>query len=415
MSSHLRNLTRRNIILVVIALGLALVLVLRPDTVTSVDRDDLPLVFEGFARAEVRRIDLAQPLAKEVQKPLRLQLGAGGGSWTLASHFQYPTQAGAARLLDAIASARSRGEVTRRKETVAKYAGDEGWIEVTLTDVQGKESVQFGIGRYVYPETFLRVGKGDDQRVVKALNISPGVARTDARSWIETRIWPDLSSTNAIRIDVEQRRDERTISIGKRGEPPADVEADVPDVVADDADKIWWVLSPVAGDAKKLATEDLLRGFTGVLIEDIVGGDATGGDAAKFGFDDPTLNVTLFHKVGDKVSKAKLVVGSRVEGQDQWHVYRGGARWVFTVNASSLSRMRQMPADFLAPPPEPAKDADPKDADPKDADPKDADPKDADPKDADPKDADPKDADPKGADPKGADPKKADEAPKKDG
>lgn len=351
MSNHLRTLTRRNLILGGIAVVLAIILMVRDDGTTSVDRSALPLAFPGFNAESVRRVELRQPGAGDAAaKSIRLELTSGGGAWTLASHHDYPTQAGASRLLDAIAGARLRGEITKRKETFAKYADDSGWIDVTLTDLQGAETLSFGIGRYAYPETFLRLGSGDDQRVVKVLNLSPGAARVDAGSWIETRIWPGLTASDAIRIDVEQREDKRVLSFIKRGQEAADVETESPALIESQPDKIWWMATPDVGDAKKLAVEDLVRAFTGVLIEDVVAGDASGADAATYGLDEPTTVVRLWTlPEGGSVEKSTLVVGKRVEGKEQWYARREGARWVFTVNATSLGRMHQMPADFRAP------------------------------------------------------------------
>lgn len=347
MNSRLRTLTRRNLILMGAVVVLGLILALRPDTVTSIDKDDLPAVFPGFASEDVRRIEVSR-MRPTGAESVRLELAAGGNAWHLASHFEYPTQAGAARLLDAVAAARSRGDVTRRKETFDKYAGDGGWIDVRLTDVQGRDTVVFSIGRYSYPETFLKIGSGAEARVVKAINISPGVARTEVRSWIETRLWPELSSTNAVRIDVEQTADERTITLVKRGEREADVGMAVP--AKPEGGSTWWMASPTPAEGQDMATEDLLRQFTGILVEDIVAGDAAAADATH-GFDKPELVATLHHKVDDKVTRYTLVVGSKVPGQEQWYVQRRGARWVFTVGASSLSRMRQMPDEYQAPAP----------------------------------------------------------------
>ncbi len=344
MSSRLRTLTRRNLILLGCVVVLGVILAVRPDVTASIDRDDLPEVFPGFASDQVRRIDLSRQ-GPDGPEALRLELAAGGNAWELASHFRYPTQAGAQRLLDAIAAARSRGDVTRREETFDRYAGENGWTEVKLTDVQGRESLAFAIGKYAYPETFLRVGSGPDARVVKALNITPGVARTEARAWVETRLWPELSSSNAVRIDVEQRPDQRTISL---------VKVDAKDAKKDGAKDGskgaaaggWRMESPTPGEGKTIAVEDLLRQFTGILLEDIVAGDATGDVRKTFGLHEPELVVTLHHKTGAKVDQHVLLVGGKVDGKDQWYVQRQGARWVFTVGASSLSRMRQMPDTF---------------------------------------------------------------------
>ena len=369
MSSRLRRLTHRNMILAGCVVVLGIVLAVRADTVTSVDRENLPAVFPDLQQDQIRRIELSRDGPNGPER-IQLEAASGGNSWALTSHHRFPTQAGAARLLDAVAAARDRGVATQRQDMFERFAGDGGWIRVKLTDLQGRETHNFAIGNYKYPETFIRLGAAPEERVIRALNLSPGVARTDVRSWIETRLWPKLSSNNAVRIDVEQRRDERTITLVKRGTSEADAGMAIPPKAGAEEgakDEGWYMASPEPGEGKSIATEDLLRQFTGILIEDIVAGDAEGNAAVSYGFDKPELVVTLWHRVGDRVTKNVLLVGDKVEGKDEWYVQRKGARWVFTVGASSLSRMRQMPSTFREADPEPAKDDGAKDEPKKDA------------------------------------------------
>ncbi len=341
MSSHLRNLERRLILFGGLAVVLGAALALMPDASTSVKKESLPLVFDGFDTDDVVRVELTRGKRKLILQD------AGEGRWHLDSHFRYPLSAAPKSLLDAIASARITSEVTGRKETFGKYAGSLGWIEVATVDNRGQETVRFAIGRYTYPETFLRLGTGKDQRIVKATSISETEASLEVRSWIETRMWPRLSSSKFVRIDVEQRRDNRTITIARRGESPADVEMAVP--AADPkGGKLYWMDSPVKGDAKKLSVEDLTREFTGMLIHSVVAGSTTPNEDAKFGFDDPEIIATLYHRAGESVHKHKLIVGKREPGTERWWVRRGGSSWVFLVDASSgVSRMRQSPQEFL--------------------------------------------------------------------
>ncbi len=359
----------RNLVIVNVALGgvvliLGLVLALRGDPVTAVNRDDLPRLYEDFPKDSIRRIELTKPTA-DGKDVLRLEL-RGQGRWELTSHYDYPTRAGAQRLLDAIADVRLRGEVTQRKETFEQYAGEHGWTEIKLTDVQGRELLAFGLGKYTYPETFLRVGGEGQERIVRALNISPGVARTDLGSWIETRLWPELTDQNAVKIEIEQRRDKRTLTFEKRDVPvePAEGE-DGKDAKAKDpkTESVWFMTSPKEEKAKKLALEDLLREFTGMRLEEIAAGATTAATNPTQGFDDPELIATFHHKDDQgKVHKAVLTVGKRVEGSESWYVQRAGARWVFVVSGTSVSRMRQLPGEFLeaAKPAVPAGDDDPK-------------------------------------------------------
>jgi hypothetical protein len=429
MSSRLRSLQRRNLVLVVILLVLGVILLVRPDTVTSVSKSSLPLLFPDFEASSVRRIELEQAAGPgKPVKRLVLQMTGGQGKWTLASHHDYPTQAGAERLLDAIKSARLRNEVTRRKATFDKYKGADGWIHVNVLDTRGKSVLTFQLGRYAYPETFILLGKGDAAHIVKAVNITPGAARPEVASWIETRIWPTLTAAHMIRIDVQQAGDKAPLTIVKRGEPASDIEVGAPEK-SKDPQKVWWMVSPKEGDAKKLAVEDLAREFTGMLIQDIVAGDASGKDEARYGFDTPAVKAVFYEKVKDKVGKHRLVVGKKTEDGKGWYVRREGAPWVFRVGLTSVSRLRQLPTEYVAPPEKkkagkdegakgaPKKDAGKKDGSKKDAAPaatpgkdepkKDAAPKDGGKKDAAPKDGGKKDAAPKDGGKKDGTPKDA--------
>lgn len=351
MSNKLKTLTRRNLVLLVLGIGLGAWVLLRPEPTTSVREEALPKVFPDFAREDVRRVELGA--AAHGEKPERrvvLQM-ADASTWHLESHFRYPVQSGADRLLDAIAASRQRAVVTEREETFENYAGDAGWTEVSVLDSRGRTLTAFGLGRYQYPDTFLRVGAGDGARVVRATGIVPNMASVDPKSWIDTRVWPALSATDMIRIDVEQRRDDRTITIVKRGEDAADLEMEAPEK-SDDKEKTYWMASPVEGDAKKLAVEDLAREFTGMLIDDIVAGSLSEEEEKQYGFDDPELVATLYVKVEDKVTKHRLTVGRKSDSGDVWYVRRGGAAWVFAVSSGTgVNRLRQAPESFLQPPP----------------------------------------------------------------
>ena len=341
MSSHLRSLERRTLTFGILAVVFGAALWLLPEASTSVKKESLPLAFPGFEKDAVKRVEINRG-----QERVILEAGSGG-AWNLASHFRYPLSAPPDRLLDAIASARITSEVTRRSETFDKYAGGTGWIEVAAVDNRGRESVRLRVGRYKYPETFLLLGTGKEERVVKATSISETVASLQTRMWIETRMWPDLTAVNMVRIDVEQRVDKRTITIARRGESPADIEMVVPEKDPK-GEKIYWMSSPRQADARKLAVDDLAREFTGMLIEEVVADSVGEAEKVKYGFDEPELVATFYSKAGEQVTKHKLTVGKRVEGKEKWYVRRDDQSWVFVVDGSSgVSRMRQSPEEFL--------------------------------------------------------------------
>jgi len=351
MKSHLQRLERRLIVLSVLTVVLGGAFLLMPDASTSVKKESLPLVFPGFDAGPVRQIELTRGDEKLVLQ------SAAEDRWVLASHFRYPLNTPPQRLLDAIAAARIASEVTTRADTFGKYAGSRGWIEVTTIDTRGKASLQFAIGRYQYPETYLRLGSGKDQRIVKVTGISETEASLEVRSWIETRMWPSLSASNFVRMDIEQRADKRTITLVRRGESPADVEMAVP-AKDEKGEKLYWMAAPLQGDAKKLAVEDVTREFTGMLIQDVVAGSTTEAKDAEFGFDKPEIVATLYHKIDGQVAKYKLTIGKRVPDKELWYARRGGASWTFLVSSSGgVSRMRQAPEEFLPKKEEPKPDA----------------------------------------------------------
>jgi hypothetical protein len=357
MSSKLKTLRQRNLIffgLLVVLLG---VYFLRPDLTTSAREGNLAFAFPAFDKALANRIELSK-LTSTGEPGARVVLQRGSGStWSLESHFRYPLKTGAEALLDSIAAARIKSDVTSRQETFATYAPSEGWTEVDVIDAQGKSMLRFGIGRYTYPDAFLRLGEGDQQRIVRAVNLSPSAARVESSFWIDTNLWPGLSVTSMIRIDVDQRREKRVLSLVKRGESPADVETTSPEKDPE-GKKVWWLAGPEEGDAVTMDVQDLGREFTGMLIDDVVAGAATGEQEKAFGFDDPELVATLWSKQGEKVTKHVLEIGKRDESDASWYVRRKGAPWVFKVRgASAFQRMQQTPDEFLdKPEPEPDTD-----------------------------------------------------------
>ncbi len=354
MSSKLKTLQKRNLIFAALIVVLGVVVVLRGNPTVSAKKESLPKVFPEFNPDDARMVEISvAPKGDQPGRKLALQLDAGG-RWVMESHYRYPLQAGASRLLDAISRARRSALVTSRVDTFDQYAGNEGWTDVTVLDSQGRAMVRFGLGNYQYPETFLRVSSGGQEQIIKASNIVPNVAATDVKSWIDTRIWPNLSASKMIRIDVEQKEDNRTITIVKRGESAADIEMGAPE--ADEAkEKIYWMASPEEADAKRIAVEDLAREFTGMLIEDIASGTMTAADQEKFGLKDPQVVVTFVQKDGEKVTKNTLRVGDADESGDNRYVQRSDAQWVFKVRSASLSRIRQNPEEFIDKP-EPPKD-----------------------------------------------------------
>ncbi len=99
----------------------------------------------------------------------------------------------------------------------------------------------------------------------------------------------------------------------------------------------WKMVEPKAGAAKDARVEDLLLTMIVLRWNDIV---ADGGDAKKYGFDAPSLEVTLFKADGAEL--ATVTVGRR-EGGQAWVRARGTA---YTVDTTRLGAPPKVPDDL---------------------------------------------------------------------
>ncbi len=356
MSSKLRTLERRNMVLVGLIVLFTLVLFLRPDATQAIRESNYPLLFPKFKKEDARRITLSR-VEVTGKTTGRVELATREtGEWVVVTSAGYPVRPGVQeRLLDGIASVRSKGTVTIRKETFDGYAGPTGWTEVEVFGASNAPMARFAIGKYAdYPELFVRMGEGDDAKIVKSYKLTADMASPEASAWIDQNLWAGLLTENVIRIDVKQRDHKRTISIAKRGESPADVELDVPEKDAENPDKIYWMVAPEEGDTKTPVVEDLIRTFTGARIKDVISGSTTSQDDETYGFKDPETEVTVWYKVGDKVERYGLTVGRRAKDDEKaYYMRRSGSTHVFTGHSYALGTFSKAPDEFLDKPDEP--------------------------------------------------------------
>jgi hypothetical protein len=326
---------------------LAAALVLLPSPTSAVKSSDLPLVFARFADQSdsARSVEI-------VQGEKRVALVRREAEWVLESAFDHPARPGKVQaLLSAIGRARQQGIATRRAETFGQYAPADGWIQVTVRDAAGASLAELSVGKTRYPEIYLRTKDGESERVVTASDFSADAASVRPREWIDTLLWEGLREKGIVRIEVEQRKEKRTIALARESKPEDE-----------DAPATWKMLSPSEGEADATGAGDLVRSFTGMNIEEIVGG-ATSQDPEKtFGFDEPTIVVTAHgpapEKEGEPAPKFVLTIGKKAEDTNSWFVRRGSDSWVFKVADYSLSAFRKEPDAFLVKKPDAGKPAD---------------------------------------------------------
>jgi hypothetical protein len=260
----------------------------------------------------------------------------------VASHDGYPARdESVAALLDGVAKMRVRKLVTTREDTFDKYRAFDGFTEVQVFGAGSEALAAFALGKDAdrYPEVFTRVGSGEAQQILQTVHVTRSMASTRLTSWVEARLWPGLRHELMIRLDVT--RDEGKLVVARRGEAPADVEADVPEA-ADG--KVWWVVEPAppSEPADEGAIDNLGRFFTGLRLEAVAGKAADDEAKAALGMSPPLGTVTFWQKTGDTVERMTLEIGQKTEDGRRYRVMKGGSAWVYEVPSYSLG-------DFLEP------------------------------------------------------------------
>ena len=384
------RLVRRNLLLAGLACAFLAVVLLRPTQSAAVKTDtDYPLAFPGFDPAKVRAVELDRTTkrdGKDVAEHLRL--AGSGDAWTIATAHDYPAMTSRVRtFLDKMRDARVRREPTQNPERFAQYAGADGFTEVRVLGEADAPLATYGIGTTNadndWEQVFLRIGPPaaaagappaggpatpgspaapkTSARIVVASGFDTSAARADVASWAEQRIWPALSRAEVVELSVEQPSKTRTITLvrGKKAEG--------------EADDPWTMTSPEAGKTDASAVGNLLRGFVGLNLSDVVG-SALGPEVdAQYGFDKPDVVVTAKGSApaaGGGAEKPtvptwRIVVGKKLEKSDvdRYYVRRetNGKpdAFVFSVSDFDLKDFRAEPSTLLEKKPEPPAPATP--------------------------------------------------------
>ncbi len=391
--SRVQTLQRRNIVLGLLAVGLAAYMLARPSKQSSVAKENFPRIAPNVSDADISRIELSEQAvdgsSPDKEKRVVLQRESDG-SWIVESAFRYPAlKAQVQGVLDALVGARNRGLVTTNKETFAKYASTSGWTHVRAMKSGGDVITDFSLGRDDrYPDAFLRMEVDGAEQIVRTRGVPRHVVTLDVADWISRSVWEPTEKAETIRLDIDQRLDKRVVTIVRRGESPVDVEVDAPEKDEADTSKVYWMASPAEGDVDTNRVNNLAQTLSGLLIENIAAGSASDEDLKSFGLDAPELVITLKQRVDKRIHVRTLYVGKSVkdEGSDETpdgstkghrYVRCDGKDYVFVVRGNhGVNEFRLDPLDLLLKKKEPEKDDKPNDGESEDGESKDDDSKD---------------------------------------
>ncbi|MCA9316553.1 MAG: DUF4340 domain-containing protein [Planctomycetes bacterium] len=348
--SPTRTLERRNLVLAGLAVVLGLWLLFRPEPARGVALDDLPALLPGLDTSAVRTIEIVRtdpgkPDAPETIRVARKELT----TWVLPDRFSHPVLPNTAeRLLDALAGARSRGTVTTRADTFERYRPSTGWKSVRLLDGAGGVLAALDLGRPDRSDLLVRMGEGDQARIVRVANLRPSVAPTVASAWIETQLWPGtLRSASMVELELDHAGTGGPhIVVVKRGVTAEGLPVPSPAVDPDQPEKLWTLVQPQLADADTSVVEDIGRAFTGLVADDVVAAAGTAEDAT-YGFDQPEVVATFYEQDGAQAKAHRLEVGKKADDKDAWYVRVDGRPFVYVVGAGhNLGRLRSDVVDI---------------------------------------------------------------------
>lgn len=270
--TRVESLRRRNLVLAGIAVLLAVFLFVRPSATSVVRPEAYPRLFPAFQVGDARAIVLERLPAKGETEPpegpstLKI-VREGDAAWVVASAQGYPASLDkVTRFLEDIVAAKRKGVVTVRVDTFDEYAGYDGWIDVKVLGVGDQPLASFQVGKSpVWGEGYVRIDEQGRPAVLTALNLGAEKARVALDSWVEPRLFPDLTLPDVTRLDVVQRDEKTTLSFRREEEKTGEGEEA-------GTKTVWKMVAPREEVADAGKVEDLIRSLSGVRLRDVVGG-----------------------------------------------------------------------------------------------------------------------------------------------
>jgi hypothetical protein len=279
------------------------VAVLRDKQVVAVDRDKV-------TRVEVESPKGAVTLAREKDK------------WTITAPQALPAdQVEAGALVQRLRDLRAQGFLSDDASGIPKFIA-RPTVTLTITE-QGKA-----------PTTVVLSPSGERRAGVPSAYA--GVAGRGPVVLVDAKALDDLGRSvddlrdHALFAGIEPR-DVKRVRVRAGGQTA---------VLERSGEAEWKLLEPTRGAAKAARVDDILYGVRGLRWKQIVA--PTGAEAAKYGFDAPSLEVVLLK--GDGGELARLTVGRR-EG-DLAYVRTGAGPAIYAVDARTLAPAPKVPDDL---------------------------------------------------------------------
>jgi hypothetical protein len=241
-------------------------------------------------------------------------------------------------------------EDTRWKITAPEpLAADSAEVGAFLSSLRDLRALGFltddasGIPRYLAkPEVRVTLTQKDGPPTTLLLAPSPEArgGQPSAYAAVADRgpvVLVDAKALASLRRSALDLRDRTVVSVEPKDVKRVRLKAGSESMLFERKDTEWRVVEPAKGAAKSARVDDVLYMLRGLRWKEIAAPNAD--DAARWGLDNPTLEITLFKADGAEV--ATIVIGKR-EGDQAW-VQTRAQPTVYAVDSKQLGEIPKLP------------------------------------------------------------------------
>jgi Domain of unknown function (DUF4340) len=244
-------------------------------------------------------------------------------------------------------------EDTRWKITAPEaLAADSAEVGAVLSSLRDLRALGFltddasGIPRYLAkPEVRVTLTQKDAPPTTLLLGPSPEArgGQPSAYAAVADRgpvVLVDAKALASLRRSALELRDRTVVAVEPKDVKRLRVKAGGQSMLLERSDADWRVVEPAKGAAKSARVDDILFMLRGLRWKEIAAPSSD--DAARWGFDTPSLEVTLLKADGGEI--ATVVIGKR-EGEQAW-VRTTAQPTVYAVDSKQLGDLPKLPDDL---------------------------------------------------------------------